>query len=373
MFTPGPALTRRTLLQACSSVAGGLLLPACAAQSTVPASPHAPRLRLLAPSGYLPDPQRIGIGLQRLQRAGFVLDNTAALGRRHLRFAGTDAERAADLQEVAAGRVPTPQVLLGARGGYGAIRLLPLIDWAALGSRMREAGTLFLGYSDVCALQLALLAQGRTGSLAGPMFYSEFGSPWPSAFALQQFVQTVTSTRHAIEVPVPTSRALQLEGVFWGGNLSVLAALAGSPWMPQVPGGILFIEDVGEQPYRLERMLQTLHLSGVLKQQQAIVLGSFRIRNEEDGYDASYDFDSVIGVLRQITGLPVLTGFPFGHIRDKVTMPLGWPTRLQTTAQGYRLVFSGYPRLEARHLQLHTLSDPVSVAPVTSAADDDSA
>ena len=81
----------------------------------------------------------------------------------------------------------------------------------------------------------------------------------------------------------------------------------------------------------------------------------------------------MIGVLRQITGLPVLTGFPFGHIRDKVTMPLGWPARLQTTAQGYRLVFSGYPRLDARHLQLHTLSDPVSVAPVTSAADDDSA
>lgn len=373
MFMSGSPFTRRSLLQAGTAATAGIWLPACAAQTPLARHPDAPRLRLVAPSGYLPNPERIDIGLQRLQRAGFALENTVALGRRHQRFAGTDAERAADLQEVASGRVAAPQVLLGARGGYGAIRLLPLIDWASLGSRMREAGTLFLGYSDVCALQLALLAQGRTGSFAGPMFYSEFGSPWPSSFALQQFVQTVTSTHQTIEVAQPTPRALDLEGVFWGGNLSVLAALAGSPWMPRVPGGILFIEDVGEQPYRLERMLQTLQLSGVLKQQQAIVLGTFRLRDEEDGYDASYDFNSVIGVLRQITGLPVLTGFPFGHIRDKVTMPLGYRARLQTTAQGYRLRFSGYPRLDARHLQLQTLTDPVAVAPASTSVDEDSA
>lgn len=320
------------------------------------------RLRFFAPSGYLSDQERINTGMARLRTAGFTLDNTEALRRRYQRFAGTDAERAADLQDVATGRVPTPKMLLGARGGYGALRLLPLVDWARLGARMREAGTLLMGYSDICAIQFALLAQGRMGSFAGPLLYSEFGSPDPSLHTLQQCIQTVSRPGRYIDVSVVTDRNLDVDGIFWGGNLSVLASLAGSPWMPDVPGGILFIEDVGEQPYRLERMLQTLHLSGVFRKQRGIVLGTFRLSNVRDLYDDAYDFDSVIATLRRVTGLPVLTGFPFGHIRDKVTMPLGFPARLQTTREGYRVTFSSYPTLDASRLDLPSLlQKPASV------------
>ena len=184
---------RRKLLRGgMAAAASWLASPALAQLSSSPGSAPV-RLRFFAPSGYLSDPARIETGINRLRTAGFTLDNTQALYRRHQRFAGTDAERIADLQYVASGRAPTPKVLLGARGGYGAMRLLPHVDWPSLGSRMREAGTLLLGYSDICAVQLALLAQGRTGSYAGPLLYSEFGSPNPSLFTLQEFIRTVSS------------------------------------------------------------------------------------------------------------------------------------------------------------------------------------
>lgn len=354
--------TRRSVLRSGLSLAlGGTLAlrtPAAAGAE------NGNLLRFFAPSGYLADPERIHTGINRLLAAGFKLDNTQALYRRHQRFAGTDIERIADLQDVAGGRAPVPKVLLGARGGYGAMRLLPHIDWVSLGGRMREAGTLLLGYSDICAVQLALLAQGRTGSFAGPLLYSEFGSPNPSLYTLQQFIRTVTSRELQIDVTAPVERQLKLHGTWWGGNLSVLSSLAGSPWLPNVPGGILFVEDVGEQPYRIERMLQTLYLAGVFKQQQAIVFGTFRLSKERDLYDESYDLDTVIDTLRRLTRLPVLTGFPSGHIRDKVTMPLGYPAALQTGAQGYSVRFSGHPILETSQLNLPSLLEvPEGITP----------
>lgn len=366
MLNPGFSSSRRALLQAATASMGMAAIRGMAAPEGTawPSGATAPHLRFFAPSGYLSRPDRIEIGMQRLRNAGFTLDNPEALARRHQRFAGTDAERMADLQDVATGRAPTPKVLLGARGGYGAVRLLPLVDWASLGSRMREAGTLMLGYSDICAAQLALLAQGGMGSFAGPLLYSEFGNPDPSLFTLQNFIDTVTSSKRRVEVSAPASKHVDVEGLFWGGNLSVLASMAGSPWMPHIPGGIVFLEDVGEQPYRLERMLQTLHLSGVFRQQQAIVLGTFRLSKERDLYDESYDLDNVITTLRRVTGLPVLTGFPFGHIRDKVTMPLGFPARLKTSSSGYSVAFSGYPTLDAANLNLRALLETPAVAPV---------
>ena len=366
MKTADFSLPRRQWLRSsAAALAGGWLASCATAEPAASGSASQPvRLRFFAPSGYLSDSARIETGLRRLRTAGFTLDNTQALYRRHQRFAGTDAERIADLQEVAGGRAPVPQVLLGARGGYGAMRLLPHIDWAALGSRMREAGTLLLGYSDICAVQLALLAQGKTGSFAGPLLYSEFGSPNPSLYTLQQFIRTVTSRELQIDVTAPVERQLKLHGTWWGGNLSVLSSLAGSPWLPNVPGGILFVEDVGEQPYRIERMLQTLYLAGVFKQQQAIVFGTFRLSKERDLYDESYDLDTVIDTLRRLTRLPVLTGFPSGHIRDKVTVPLGYPAALQTGAQGYSVRFSGHPILETSQLNLPSLLEvPEGITP----------
>ncbi|WP_416190960.1 LD-carboxypeptidase [Neisseria sp. CCUG12390] len=370
--------TRRHFLRASAAIAGAGLLQACGTSSTskptvnrtparsqtVPPRSQTARsgdnvLRVVAPSGFAESYDRVNVGLTRLYNAGFTVTNQQAGSRRYQRFAGTDTERINDFQEVATGRVKTPKVLMGLRGGYGAARLLPSIDFASLGERMRERGTLFIGFSDVCAVQLALLAKGNMMSFAGPMVYSEFGKPDPSVYTMDSFIRGTTNSVNTIDVAAIQRSDVNVEGTLWGGNLSVLASLAGSPYMPDIDGGILFIEDVGEQPYRIERMLNTLHLAGILQKQRAIIFGDFRMGTIRDIYDSSYDLSAVINQISRVTRVPVLSGFPFGHITNKATFPLGAHAKVRSTGNGgYSVTFSGYPTLQAASLSLDALLPP---------------
>lgn len=371
--------TRRRFLQASAAAAGAGLLQACTGTSSPGSSstdtskattvqpktnvPHhgSNTLRVVAPSGFAESHDRSNAGLTRLYNAGFTIVNQQAAFRRYQRFAGTDAERLADFQEVANGRAPAPKVLMGLRGGYGAARLLPQIDFASLGAKMRERGTLFFGFSDVCAVQLGLLAKGNMMSFAGPMVYSEFGKPQPSAYTMDSFIQGTTQANHTINVPAIQRGDVGAEGTLWGGNLSVLASLAGSPYMPNIDGGILFIEDVSEQPYRIERMLHTLHMAGILKKQRAIIFGDFRMGTIRDAYDPNYNFSAVVNQIQRVTRVPVLTGFPFGHIANKATFPLGAHAKIRSAGNGgYSVTFSGYPTLNASTLSLDTLKPQVA-------------
>lgn len=352
----GAAFAGAGLLQACGSTQKPSVTPVSASKVLKPSNGNLNSMRIFACSGFGESTSRSDLAAQRLATAGFAVTNQQAYVRRYQRFAGSDAERAADLQDVAAGRVQVPKVLMGLRGGYGAMRILPLVNWPTLGARMREQGTLLFGYSDVTAVQLALLAQGQMCSFAGPMLYSEFGKPQMSEFTTRSFIDNSCNPSMSVVVPAMQNYQVRAEGVLWGGNLSVLSALVGSPYMPQVEGGILFIEDVGEQPYRIERMLQTLYLSGILKRQQAIVLGNFRMGAIRDVYDSSYTFNAVIQTIARLTRIPVLTGFPFGHTTDKVTFPLGARASLHSTSDGgYQIDFRDYPVLNASVLALNTL------------------
>ncbi|MCP1661132.1 LD-carboxypeptidase [Neisseria perflava] len=375
--------SRRHFLRASAAAAGAGLLTACGSSTnqkptsrstaTAKARPVQPSrtasaatarsgdniLRVVAPSGFAESYERANLGMTRLYNAGFTVTNQQAASRRYQRFAGSDAERIADFQDVASGRVQTPKVLMGLRGGYGAARLLPSIDFASLGARMRERGTLFFGFSDVCAIQLGLLAKGNMMSFAGPMVYSEFGKPDMSTFTMDAFIRGTTNARNTIDVFSIQRGDVNAEGTLWGGNLSVLASLAGSPYMPDIQGGILFLEDVGEQPYRIERMLNTLYLAGVLQKQKAIIFGDFRMGTIRDTYDSSYDLSAVINQINRVTRVPVLTGFPFGHITNKATFPLGAQAQVRSTGNGgYSVTFSGYPTLNAASLNLDSLLPP---------------
>ena len=369
------AHSRRQFLRAAVALGGAGVLQACGSTAGS-ATPVQPRItpavrrpasgnnvvRIFAASGYAEQANRIEIGLRRLYDAGFTITNQQAAYRRYQRFAGSDAERIADLQDVALGRVATPKVLMGLRGGYGAVRLLPHVDWASLGTRMREQGTLLFGFSDTTAIQMALLARGNMPSFAGPMLYSEFGKPQPSVYTMQSFIDSTTRSNNTIHVAEIQSRSVRAEGVLWGGNLSVLASLAGSPYMPDISGGILFLEDVGEQPYRIERMLQTLYMAGILGKQQAVVMGNFRMGTIRDVYDSSYNFNSVVNTMSRLAKVPVLTGFPFGHITNKTTFPLGAQARIEPmSGGGYSVAFGGYPTLDANTLTLNTLLPPPPV------------
>lgn len=314
---------------------------------------------LFASSNVGGSDERNQLALDRMACAGFKISNPAITGRQYLRFAGTDSQRASDLQNIATGAIAAPKLLLGVRGGYGAMRLLPMIDWSTLGRIMKERGTILAGFSDVTAIQCALLAKGEMSSLAAPMLYSEFGKIKPDQVTCRQFVEVLSNPKLTISIKNASITSQQLpsiltaeepktiSGTIWGGNLSVVSALAGSEYLPRIAGGIVFLEDVGEQAYRIERMLYDLYLAGVFKGQQAIVFGALS-GSGEDSYDKRYDVAAVVRQLHKLTGLPIYSGMRFGHIAQKHSFPLGATCQLSpSTEGGYQLAFTNYPTIKA--------------------------
>tara|TARA_R110002051_G_scaffold127339_2_gene201008 strand:- start:6299 stop:7552 length:1254 start_codon:yes stop_codon:yes gene_type:complete len=323
--------------------------------------------RLFASSNVGGSDERNELALDRMACAGFKVDNPAITKRQYLRFAGTDSQRASDLQNIATGAIKAPKLLLGVRGGYGAMRLLPMVDWSTLGRIMKERGTILAGFSDVTAIQCALLAKGDMSSLAAPMLYSEFGKNRPDQISCRQFVEALTNPNLTINIKdasltsanlpsiLATTEPKTITGTIWGGNLSVVSALAGSDYLPRIDGGIVFLEDAGEQAYRIERMLYDLYLAGVFKAQQAIVFGALS-GTGEDSYDKRYDVATVIRQLHKLTGLPIYSGMSFGHIGKKHSFPLGATCQISpNTVGGYQLAFTDYPTIKSDAIHVEGL------------------
>ncbi len=294
-------------------------------------------LAIVAPSGYAADTRAFQRGLERLRALGHTVKDLSATASKHQRFAATDGERLAQLH--AAARDPEVEIVIALRGGYGLSRLLPDIDFTLLAS----SGKHWVGHSDFTVLQMGLLAQGAA-SFAGPMICDDFSRDDPSDFTHAHFWQCLTQPALTLDVAASGNPVVQASGTLWGGNLAMLAHLAGSRWLPAIDGGILFVEDINEHPYRVERLLLQLWHAGVLQKQRAILLGDFSGYKLSD-YDNGYDFAAMAAWLADRTGLPVLQGLPFGHIRDKVTLPVGAECVLSSDAQGFRLQLSGYPNL----------------------------
>jgi muramoyltetrapeptide carboxypeptidase len=198
------------------------------------------------------------------------------------------------------------------------------------------------------------LAKTGAISLAGPMLnydfgpLNEFGEPEsPSNFTWQHFETAVQSRRFSIAVPDQQSFAGNIDfsqnisGMLWGGNLTVMTTLLATPYFPsakQVQGGVLFLEDINEHPYRIERMLLQLLEAGALNTQKAIILGHF---NQYRLYevDRGYQLESAIRFIRERLDktIPILTGLPFGHVKDKLTLPVGAQVNLQASMKGFVL------------------------------------
>ena len=301
-------------------------------------------VRLVAPSGYPHDHAAMARGLRRLRDAGCTVQNEDVLARTHLRFAGTDAERADDLNALA--EVDhLPDIVLAVRGGYGATRLLEHLHYDDLRERLTASATVLVGHSDFTAIQLALYARSGLVTFGGPMLGPDFGAEHVSTLTLPHFWQTIRADRS--EARWTCAKAITpREGLLWGGNLAVLCSLLGTPYMPSIEGGILYVEDVGEPPFRIERLLYQLHLSGVLARQQAVLIGDFsRCRPAE--YDNGYTLAEAFSQLERIAGVPIVHGLKFGHEPDKFTLPLGAQARLEADGGEAVLAYGGYPHLGA--------------------------
>ena len=295
-------------------------------------------IAIVAPSGYTFDDAALAQGIARLEAQGHTVHNYFDTSEVFQRFGGSDEVRLAKLYAAAAD--PEVQVVMALRGQYGMTRLLPHIDF----ERMAASSKIFCGYSDFTAFQMALLAKTGALSYAGPMFLSDFASGEPVAFTVDDFFACLTSSSHAIHQEATGNPVLNVSGTVWGGNLAMLASLVGTPYWPQVDGGILFIEDVNEHPYRVERMLLQLMQAGVLARQKALILGDFSAYKLGPA-DNGYDFNAMLAYLRANLPCPVLTGLQFGHGRTRVTIPFGAQATLASDAAQFTLTASGYPHL----------------------------
>ena len=295
---------------------------------------------IYSPSGAVRDKAAFRRGVKRLQARGHEVEIDADALSSHQRFAGDDDTRLAAIARAAASGA---QVALISRGGYGLTRLLPRLPFAELQQAV-ERGTQFVGLSDFTALQLALLAQNGTQTWAGPALLADFGVPEePDEIMQDCFDDLLVGQGEGTgwRLPLSDLRAHpELSGEegwgveqaqLWGGNLSVLVSLLGTPYFPQIEGGILFLEDVAEHPYRIERMLTQLLHAGVLGRQKAVLLGQFN-RYQLVPHDKGFKLQRVVDWLRSQLPVPVLTGLPFGHVPTKVLLPVG--ARLDLAVSG---------------------------------------
>jgi muramoyltetrapeptide carboxypeptidase len=297
-------------------------------------------LHLIAPSGSLPDTSVLVNGEAWFKQKNISVANLECGRRQFQRFAGSDHERLKEINDLAL--ISPNQVVMALRGGYGLSRLLGQINWNDIAQQVNQ-GLKIVGHSDFTAFCLALFAKTGAPSFAGPMFSYDFCGD-VSEFTWKHFHLAMTERIIEIEVIAPQIVAKPLgvsDAVLWGGNLTMLTSLLGTEYLPseaQVKGGILFVEDVNEHPYRIERMLQQLMDAGYLSQQKAVILGDISSYRLSD-VDRGYDLNAAIDAIRQRLGdsVPVLTGLPFGHCPDKLTLPVGRTASLSASSSGYIL------------------------------------
>jgi muramoyltetrapeptide carboxypeptidase len=283
---------------------------------------------IYSPSGAVRDKASFKRGVKRLQSLGFEVEIDQDALTSHQRFAGDDDVRLAAIHRAAASGADIAMI---SRGGYGLTRILGRIRYASI-SKAVQRGTQFVGISDFTAFQLAVLAKTGATTWAGPALCEGFGvgaepDLVPDDIMEDCFLDMASGrgegTGWRQTTAWTSSKPLVIHhSPIWGGNLSVLVSLLGTPYFPVIQGGILFLEDVGEHPYQIERMLTQLLHSGVLAQQKAIVLGQFT-GFTLTAHDRGFKLTSVVSWLQSQLKVPVLTNLPYGHVQTKILIPVG--------------------------------------------------
>jgi muramoyltetrapeptide carboxypeptidase len=310
---------------------------------------------IYSPSGAVRDKAAFKRGIERLQTLGHEVEVDEDALASQQRFAGDDVSRLAAIHRAADSGA---DVALISRGGYGLTRLLPGIRYKKIAKAINK-GMQFVGMSDFTAFQSAVLAKTGAITWAGPALGEGFGVDGAPDEIMEacfddmlrgqgegagwrQLRQDPPSDMKLIATtksPIRAEDSFYIENaVLWGGNLTVLTSLLGTPYFPDIKGGILFLEDVAEHPYRIERMLAQLLYAGILKRQKAIVLGQFT-DFKLTPHDRGFKLATVVQWLRQHVARPVLTNLPYGHVQTKVLLPVGAKTDLSVESRDALIVW----------------------------------
>ena len=294
---------------------------------------------IFSPSSAVRDKAAFKRGIKRLEALGHEVQIDPDALSSHMRFAGDDETRLKAISRAAASGA---NVVMISRGGYGLTRLLTQLPYRAIAKSI-DHGTQYVGLSDFSAFQLAVYAKTQRISWQGPALGEDFGHESEPDDIMQACFEDLCleqgeGTGWRMPVDSLQKNVKVNNAVLWGGNLEVLTSLLGTPYFPLVKKGVLFLEDVGEHPYKIERMLTQLFNAGVLQNHKAIVFGQFTSYKLVP-HDKGFKLKTVIDSLRTQLKIPVLTGMPFGHVPTKVLLPIGAKVDLATDGRDAFLVW----------------------------------
>ncbi len=285
---------------------------------------------IISPASSPDEFSRVERGVKYLEGLGYRVKVGANVGKNHGYLAGTDAERVEDIHSMFKDK--NVKAIFTLRGGYGGFRLLDRIDYRLVKNNPK----IFVGYSEITSLQMAFFEKADLMTFAGPMlavdFYDEI-----STYTEEYFWATITSNKKLGKLKFPEEQKLPnlqkgiASGRLIGGNLAVFAALLGTNYFPNLTGKILMIEDIGELPYRVDRLLNQLRLSGTFKKVKGIILGRFVDCYEHDLNKKTLTLGEVISDYVATLKIPSIYTFPHGHIKDFVTIPFGLKINLNAT------------------------------------------
>ncbi len=284
---------------------------------------------VLSPA-YIPMKERVVNGVRYLEEQGYKVKLSSNINKQHGYFAGTDEERVNDIHDFFADEEIS--AILGTRGGWGTLRFLDKLDFDLIKNNPKP----FIGYSDITTLQLAIWKKTGVGSISGPMCGVEMGKGIHE-FTEKHFWNYINNTDSIYrvnleETPSKTLIAGKAQGILLGGCLSLISFLMGTPYCPDFSGAILFVEDVGEKPYKIDRYFAHLKKTGVFEKISGLILGDFLdCEDEED--DSAFSVQSIIEEYFSDVPYPVIYNFPYGHGDVKVSMPIAANTIFDTQKQ----------------------------------------
>jgi muramoyltetrapeptide carboxypeptidase len=293
---------------------------------------------IVSPASSPDDFTRIEQGVKYLESLGYRVKLGKHIFKRYGYLSSTDDERADDLNEMFADE--KVKAIICVRGGYGTPRLLDKVDY----NLIKKKPKIFVGYSDITALQLAIFKKTGLVTFSGPMLAVDIYSNFDS-FAEDFFWRILTSRERKLEIKNPngvelnTLKSGKATGTLLGGNLSLIASIMGTKYQPSFNGSVLVIEDIGEEPYRIDRYLSQLKNSGVLYKINACILGQFTDcapKEPEKSLTLEQIFNDYLGNLK----IPVISNLSYGHIPQKLTLPLGARVRVDAKRQKITIIES---------------------------------
>lgn len=284
---------------------------------------------IVTPASPAAEPARIERGVRYLESQGYRIQVGANVGKVFGYLAGTDEERAADLNAMFSNR--HVKAIICVRGGYGTPRLLSLLDYRTI----RRNPKILVGYSDITALQCALLKKCGLVTFHGPMAGVEMASEF-DPFSEELFWRLLTSPKRIGNIPLNTDSVTpygtgKAFGQILGGNLSLVISMLGTRWEPSFRHALLTLEEIGEEPYRIDRMMTHLLNAGVFARASGVLLGQFTNCIATDPSKPSWTTPEVLADILARSGKPALANLPFGHVPRKITLPFGIEASMDVT------------------------------------------